>query len=304
MKVFVTGASGFIGRATCKELLARGHKVYGLARSDKSIELLKKLGVEPVSGDLDDIETLKKNAIESDGVIHVAYKHDFLVVKDPAESQKLLQDAVDSDIKVIQSICEALEGSNKPFVGVSGFGYLHGVENDEFSEPQRGSGPFARQAGIDVLLSYADKGVRSSVVRIPPITHGEEDMGFFPMIGKAAQGKGAVMKLSDGKNHWITVEKNDLAQLICLSLEKGKPGATYHAFQETLTTNEIYQYLSELLNLPIEETPVDEGMKYLGFIAPFLTMDLLASCEFTKKELGWKPTGPSLAEDARAYYFK
>lgn len=304
MKVFVTGASGFIGRTVCKELMARGHKVWGLARSEQSIEILKKLGVEPVSGGIDDIEILKKNAEECDGSIHVAYKHDFLQVKDPEESQKLLKNALESDKKAIETICEALKGTDKPFVGVSGFGYLPGVQNDEFSQPQRGPGPHARQAGIDILMSYADKGVRVSVVRIPPITHGEEDRGFFDMIGNAAKDKGAVMKVSDGTNHWLTVEKHDLAKLICLSLEKGKAGATYHAFEEILTTNEIYQYVSELLNLPIEETSVPEAMKYLGFIAPFLTMDLLASCEHTKKELGWEPTGPKLSQDAKDFYFK
>lgn len=300
MKVFVTGATGFIGTQVTKELLKAGHKVLALARSDASQASLEKLdsSISILRGDLKDTETLRKGATESDGVIHLGFIHDFVFgdFSNYAESCKVDKDAV-------SAICDALIGKDKPFIYTSATFVLPessvGVETDK---PDLNGNP---RSSTEVLaLEYASKGVKSMCVRLSPTVHGEGDQAFIPLIMKVAKSKGFSGYVSDGLNSWSAVHRKDAANLYLLALENGAAGKCYHAAAELkVTTKSIAETIGKALSLPTRSVPKDEAMKHFGFLGYFLGRDKPVSSEITRRELGWQPKYPTLFEDLLGKYY-
>ena len=293
MRVFVTGASGFIGSAVVEDLLAAGHQVVGLARSDASAKLLESLGAEVLRGSLDDLDSLKHGAANSDGVIHCAFVHDF---SDYAGSVK-------KDQVAIQTIGAALEGTNRPFVVSSGIlvvsiGRLateHDPANVEL---------FPRGLGEDITISFSSKDVRSSVIRLPPSVHGKGDHGFIPMLISIAREKGESAYIGDGVNRWPSVHRLDVAQLYRLALEKGTAGARYHGIaDEGIPFRDIAEMIGKHLKVPVVSKPIEEAIDHFGWLGSFVLFDALSSSKHTQQEFGWKPTRDSLLADMEQNYF-
>ncbi|UJR17974.1 hypothetical protein I4U23_004873 [Adineta vaga] len=296
MRVFVTGAAGFIGRAVVQELLNNGHQVLGLARSDASVEIITKAGAEPHQGDLEDIESLKSGARIADGVIHLAFIHDF---SDYAKAAAV-------DRAAIEAMGEVMAGTGKPLVIASGtMIVVKGKLATEDTEPDRSS-PFAERArSADLVYTLSkEKKIRGSVIRLPPTVHGAEDKGFIPMLINAARQKGFVTYVGDGSARWPTVHRLDAAVLFRLALEKGTAGATYQAVAEQgVPTKDIMTVIGKHLRLPVEAKPLNEAVEAIGFLAHVVGSDNPTSSEKTQKELGWHPTQPKLLADMEANYF-
>ncbi|VUC28189.1 unnamed protein product [Clonostachys rosea] len=298
MKVFVTGASGFIGQAVVRELLDYGHSVLGLARSEKSAEALKKLGAEPVRGTLDDPEILKQAAIASDGVIHLAFKHEEM-----ADYVRIC----DEDRKTVTLLCEALEGTNKPFVGTSGTLTVAHADLATESDLADLTNPFSsgRAKNDFVILGFANKGVRSTVIRLAPTNHGEGDHGFIYMMAAKAKERGVSAYFDKGENHWPAVHRNDTAKLYRLVLENGKAGSYYHAVAEQgVTLKEIAEALGQQLGVPAASKTAEETSAHFGFLSFAIMADNIVSSEKTRKELGWTPVEKSLLDDIKAGVYR
>jgi nucleoside-diphosphate-sugar epimerase len=303
MRVFVTGAAGFIGRSVVRELLDHGHKVLGLARSDANAEILNKAGAEVHRGDLKDVESLKAGVRATDGVIHLAFVHDF---SDFAGSAKV-------DREAIQAMAEAIvaKGKENPLVIASGtLGVTSGGKlATEDDDPERNGSPMAaRYESGDLVysLSKTSKGlVRGSVVRLAPVVHGAEDWGFIPMLVGVSRKNGRACYLGDGSARWPAVHKLDAAVIFRLALEKGTAGATYNAVAEQgIPVKDIVTKIGERLQLPVESLPAGpEAAETLGLMAHLLAMDSPTSSDKTQKELGWKPSHLGLLADMEANYF-
>lgn len=295
MRVFVTGANGFIGQSTVKELLKHNHQVVGLARSDSAAETLSKAGAEVLRGDLDDLEALARGAKSSDGVIHLAFRHDLMATD--------IGKALEIDRAAIKAMGDAMIDSNKPLAIASGTLMLKGGQlATEDSEVNR-TPPFGDRAlSADLVEDYSKKGVRGSVVRLTPTVHGAGDGGFVPMVIGASRGNGAVLCVGDGR--WPAVHRDDAAVLFRLVMEKGTPGATYHAVaEEGISWKEIGRLIGDKLKLPVENVSVEEAYSKLGFLAHPLSQDNSTSSEKTRKALGWEPQQPGLLADMEAHYF-
>jgi nucleoside-diphosphate-sugar epimerase len=299
MLVFVTGASGFIGRAMVEELLTHGHQVLGLARSDASAETLTRLGAQVHRGSLNDVESLRRGAKAADGIIHLAFNHDFTDYR----SSALLDQAA------IQAMGDAIAGTGKPLVIASGTLIAQlGKLAHEDDEPDR-STPFAiRQEAADLVTKLsAETGIRGSTVRLPPTVHGKGDIQFIPMIAEAARKIGHAVIIGDGANVWPAVHRLDAVVVFRLALEKGSPGAIYHAVaEEGVPMKDIMAVVGRRLQIPVESKTVEEAMADLGFIAVALGGDNPTSSEKTQRELGWNPAGsgqPGLLADLEANYF-
>jgi nucleoside-diphosphate-sugar epimerase len=294
MRVFVTGAAGFVGRAVTQELIQNGHQVLGLARSDASAETLTKLGAEVHRGDLEDLESLKSGAAAADGVIHLAFGHDF---------SKMAENCA-TDRAAISALAESLAG--KPLVITGGtMSCKHGELATEDSEGER-FGPAADRIKSSDLLDQLtkEKDVRGITVRLPPTVHGAEDKGFIMIVAGLSQKAGAAIYIDEGKSRWPTVHRRDAAVVFRLALEKGRPGAVYHAVaQEGVPTKDIVTVISKKTGLPLESKSIPEAMPLLGFFAHALAADNPASSEKTKKELGWAPTQIELLPDIEQNYF-
>lgn len=296
MRVFVTGAAGFIGRAVVQELLNHDHQVLGLAHNDASIDSITKAGAEPHSGDLEDIESLKSGARAADGVIHLAFIHDF------GNFAKVT--AVDR--AAIEAMGEVMAGTGKPLVIVSGtMGSPKGILATEDSKPERNT-PFSdriRSADLVYALSK-ERQVHGSVVRLPPSVHGTEDKGMIPrMIGLARQ-NGFVTYIGDGSARWPTVHRLDAAVLLRLALEKGTAGATYNAVAEHgVPIKDLTAMIGKHLQLPVESKSLSEAIGAIGFLAYPVGSDNPTSSEKTQRELGWHPIQPELLADMEANYF-
>ena len=296
MRVFVTGAAGFIGRAVTQELLNNGHQVLGLARNDANAEAITKAGAEPHRGDLEDIESLKSGAKAADGVIHLAFIHDF--------SDFARVTAVDR--AAIEAMGEVMAGTGKPLVIASGtMGAPKGKLATEDTEPDRNT-PFsdrARSADLVYTLSR-EKQVRGSVIRLTPTVHGTEDHGFIPILINLARKNGFVTYIGDGSARWPAVHRLDAAILFRLALEKGTAGATYNAVAEQgVPIKDIMTVIGKHLQLPVESKPLNEAAGAIGFFAHVIGSDNLTSSEKTQRELGWHPTQPELLVDMEANYF-
>jgi nucleoside-diphosphate-sugar epimerase len=294
MRVFVTGASGFIGSAIVQELITAGHEVLGLARSDKAAAAVAAAGAQVHRGDLDDLESLRQGASQCDGVIHTAFNHDFSKFKDNCEA----------DRRVIEAMGTVLQGSDRPLVVTSGTGLLpSGRLSTEADMPDP---HFPRVASEQAAAALAERGVRVSVLRLPPSVHGEGDHGFVPMLIALAREKGVAAYVGEGLNHWATVHRFDAARLYRLVLEKGAGGAHYHGVaEEGVLFKDITAIIARRLNLPLVSKSAEEAAAHFGWFAHFTTIDNLASSQQTREQLGWQPTQLSLLADLdHDYYFQ
>ena len=307
MRVFVTGASGWIGSAVVPELISAGHDVVGLARSDASAVALTAAGAQVHRGTLDDLERLREGAIASDGVIHLAFKHDLAFSGD-------FQGAADADRRAVKTFGEALEGSDRPFLIASGtLGLAPGrvaTERDGHgSDPAvaaLGGGPQTRLATAELVLSLASRRVRSSVVRLPPTNHGDGDNGFMAFLVGVARDKGVSGFIGDGANRWPAVHRLDSARLFRLALEKAPAGSTLHAVaDEGVTIRDIAEAIGRELELPAVSIAPEDAGEHFAWLAGFLALDAPASSSLTRELLGWQPTHPGLIDDlAEGHYFE
>jgi nucleoside-diphosphate-sugar epimerase len=304
MRVFVTGASGWIGSAVVPELIGAGHEVTGLARSDASAAALAAAGARVIRGDIDDVATLREAASASDGVIHLAFRHDVAFSGG-------FKDAADSDRRAAETFGEALAGSDRPFVLASGtLGLSPGrpmTERDGHDAEGRdamGEGPRTRWATSELVLSMASGGVRSSIVRLPPTNHGEGDNGFMATLVGIARQKGVSGYLGDGASRWPAVHRLDSARLFRLAVEKAPAGSTLHAVaDEGVPIRDIAAVLGRHLDVPVVSVPREEA-GHFGFLAGFIGLDSPASSALTRELLGWEPTQPGLIEDLdKGHYF-
>jgi nucleoside-diphosphate-sugar epimerase len=299
MKVFVTGATGYIGSATVRELLAAGHQVLGLARSEANAAMLATIGVEILHGSLDDLDSLRRGAADSDGVIHTAFIHNF---SDMAK-------ATQTDLSAIETIGAVLEGSSKPFVIASAMLMLAsflppGRTRTEEDVANAGS-VVPRIASENTTIALAKRGVRSSIVRLPPTVHGEGDHGFLPILINIARTKGVSAYPGDGSNRWPAVHRLDAAHLFRLALEKAPAGSVLHAVaDEGVPVREIAGVISRRLDVPVVALPIDQANEHFDFLGQFFSLDSPASSILTQQWLGWHPVQPGLLADLDGdYYF-
>jgi nucleoside-diphosphate-sugar epimerase len=308
MRVFITGASGWIGRAVVSELTAAGHAVMGLARSDASAEALQAAGVEVRTGSLDDLDTLRESAASCEGVIHLAFKHDLAFSGD-------FLGAAEADRRAIETFGEALAHSDKPFVIASGLlGLAPGrvaTERDglaaQSADPEASMrGPARRRANAHLTLALADRGVRSSIVRLPPTCHGDGDNGFMPAAIGFARAKGAAAYVGDGSNRWPAVHRDDAARVFCLALESAPAGSALHAVgDEGVPIREVAEVFASRLHVAAVSVTAEQAGEYVGWLGGFWGLDSPASAQITRELLGWEPTHPGLIEDLGAgHYFR
>lgn len=296
MRVFITGAAGFIGSATVQELIKNGHQVLALARSDANIEILTKLGAEPHKGDLEDLESLKSGAKATDGVIHLAFIHDF----------SNFAEVCATDRAAIEAMAEVLAGTGKPLIIASGtLGLPKGTLGIEDSEPVRDHPLSDRALSADLVYATSkEKKIRGTVVRFAPTVHGKGDHGFITMLGNAYRQKGSVIYVDDGSARWPAVHREDAAVLLRLALEKGTAGATYHAVAEQgVRIKDLAEVIGEKLQLPLKSESIQEAAGSLGFLGHVIALDNPVSSDKTQKELGWHPTRLGLLADMEANYF-
>jgi len=297
MRVFVTGASGWIGSATVDELLAAGHEVVGLTRSDASAALLAAKGVQVRRGDLDDLDGLREGAATADAVVHLANKHDFT---DQAASNRAERAAV-------QTIGDALTGSGRPFLLASGVaGAVRGRPSTE-EDRSPFHGPDSPRGGSENLaLEFVARGVHTVGVRFAPTVHGAGDHGFIAVLVAIAREKGVAGYVGDGTNRWPAVHRSDAAQVTRLGLEKAPPGTLLHAMsEEGVATREIAEAIGRGLDVPVTSIAPDDARNHFGWLGTFFAMDIPASSARTQELLGWTPGGPTLLEDLDAgSYFR
>jgi nucleoside-diphosphate-sugar epimerase len=291
MRVFVTGATGFIGSAIVQDLLAAGHQVLGLARNEASAAALADVGVPIHRGDLTDTDSLVAGAKACDGVIHTAFVHDFTQFIANMETDRL----------AVAAMAGALEGSGKPMVIASGT--LMVAHASPATEDVAPLDPNAGRAASETIVLTAP-GVRGSVVRLPPTVHGAGDHGFVPRMVELARAKGTAAYVGEGANRWPAVHRLDAARLFRLGLEKAAPGSRLHAVaEEGIPTRQIAEAIGAGLGVPVRSVAPEEAPAYLDFLAGFFSMDGLATSAVTRETLGWRPDGPELLADMRAHYF-
>ncbi|PWW06187.1 nucleoside-diphosphate-sugar epimerase [Paenibacillus cellulosilyticus] len=297
MRIFVTGATGFIGSAVVNELIEAGHQVVGLARSDKAAESLTAVGASVHFGALDDLDSLHKGAAEADGVIHLGFKTDFAD----------FSDAVAADLRAVETFGAALEGSNKPFV------FTTGTLVVAWSNPEPILGTedipvdsnVPRGAAENAAISLADRGVRSSVVRLAPTVHGPGDHGFISMLIDIAREKGFSAYVGDGYNRWPAVHRLDASRLYRLAAESASAGSRLHAVgEEGIQFCDIAGAIGRNLNLPVVSISPEEAEAHFGFLGPFTFTDNPMSNTLTRERLGWRPVHPALIPDIeQGHYF-
>jgi nucleoside-diphosphate-sugar epimerase len=294
MRVFVTGATGFVGSAIVQELISAGHEVTGLARSDAAAASLVAAGAQAHRGSLEDLDSLRRGAAAADGVIHTAFIHDFSTFKANCET----------DRRAIEALGGALAGSDRRLIVTSATGLLaSGRLAIEDNAPAWTSIP--RVASEEAAASLAARGVWVSVLRLSPSVHGDGDHGFVATLVRTAREKGFATYVGDGKNRWPAVHRFDAARLYRLALEKGDSGGRFHGVaEEGVPIREIAEAIGRRLNVPaVSKTPEEAGA-LLGFIGHILALDLPASSALTRERLGWRPTGPGLIVDLdTGHYF-
>ncbi len=291
MRVFVTGATGFIGSALVPELINAGHQVLGLTRSYAGAKSLAAAGAEVHRGCLEDLGSLKSGAAKADGVIHLAFNHDFSNLKQHS----------DDDRKVIETLGDVLLGSDRPLVITSGTGLARSktggpaVETDDHVS----SAEFPRAASEEAADALIAKGGRVMVMRLPQV-HDASKQGRVTLHIQTARQQGRVAYVGEGKNRLPAVHVSDAVRLYRLALEKGQAGACYHAVgEEGVALRDIAEVIGEGLKMPVESITPQEAPKYFGWMAHLATIDLAASSALTRQQLGWNPTGPDLLTDLR-----
>jgi nucleoside-diphosphate-sugar epimerase len=296
MRVFVTGATGFIGSAIVQELIAAGHKVLGLARSDAAAASLAATGADVHRGSLDDLESLRNGAAAADGVMHTAFNHNFTTFKSNCEA----------DRPVIEALGSALAGSERPLIVTSVTALLKGRPATEDEEPSSNTTSIPRVASDEAAATVAARGVRVSVVRLPPSVHGDGDHAFVPILIGIAREKGVSAYPGDGLNRWPAVHRLDTARLYRLALEKGASGARYHAVaEEGVPFCDIANVIGRRLNVPVVAMPPEKAAGHFGWFAHFAALDNPASSKRTRQTLNWQPSEPKLISDLdRPRYFE
>jgi nucleoside-diphosphate-sugar epimerase len=306
MRIFVTGASGWIGSAVVPELIGAGHQVVGLARSDASAAALTAAGAEVLRGTIDNLDSLRRAAAASDGVIHLAFKHDIAFSGG-------FQDAADADRRAIEIFGEVLAGSDRPLVIASGVAGLApgrvATERDgrdpALETAHLSGGMQTRQGTATLTLSLAAPRVRSSVVRLSPTVHGEGDHGFMATLVGIARAKGVSGYIGDGSNRWSAVHRLDAAHLFRLALEEAPAGSVLHAVaDEGVPIRAIAEVIGRHLALPVVAISREDASEHFGWLAGVLAIDSPASSALTRELLGWQPTHPGLVADLeQGHYF-
>jgi nucleoside-diphosphate-sugar epimerase len=297
MRVFVTGATGFIGSAIVQELLAAGHKVLGLARSNAAAASVAAAGAEVHRGALDDLESLKGGAAAADAVIHTAFNHDFAKFKANCEA----------DRHAIEALGAALADPGRCLIVTSGIGVLPpGRLLTEESMPAVGPAAHPRAASEEAAAAVAASGVCASVVRLPPSVHGDGDHGFVPVLIAIAREKGVSAYVGDGLNRWPAVHRLDAAHLYRLALENGSANARYHGVaEEGVPFRDIAQIIGRRLKVPVVAKSPEAAADHFGWFAHFAAMDVPASSQKTRQILRWQPKQVGLISDLdRPRYFE
>lgn len=299
MRVFVTGASGHIAAAVIPELLAHGHEVVGLARSDTSARAVAALDATVRRGDLDDLDGLRTAASEADGVIHLAFKHEAMRTGD-------VQSAVDADMAATRAMGEALTGTGKPFVTTGGTLMLAmaGITGRPGTECDRtGGGP--RTDAANHTINLAGQGVRSAVVRLAPLVHSDLDKhGFTHTLIDLAREHGVAAYTGDGSNRWPAAHTYDIGVLYRLALEQAPPGSVLHGVGDTGIPRKVMaETIAEKLDVETKSITDEEAPQYLGFLAAFAGLDNPTSNDRTRALLGWEPTHPGWVEDVRTGHY-
>lgn len=274
MRVFVTGATGYIGSAVVSELINGGHTVIGLSRSDQGAAGLKKAGAEVHHGSLDNLESLRSGAANADGVIHLAFIHDF----------SNFASSLATDLRAIETIGEVLDGSGKPFITTA---HANGTASD------------------NEVIALAKRGVRTAIVSLAPSVHGTGDKGFVPRLINIAREKGVSAYIGDGSNRWPAVHRLDAANLYRLALEKGPAGSRLDGVgDEGVPFRSIASVIGRYLNVPVESISREEANDHFGFLGTIAALDIPRSSEATQKLLGWQPIHLGLIDDLeQGHYF-
>ena len=289
MRVFVTGASGWIGSATVDELLTAGHEVTGLARSDASAAALEAKGALVRRGDLDDLASIRAGAETAEAVIHLANKHDWSDMAATSAAERA----------AVQTIGDALAGSNRPFLLASGVAALAKGRPATEDDASPFHGPESPRGGSENLaLEFVDRGVHAVSLRFSPTVHGTGDHGFIAIIAAVAREKGVSGYPGDGTNRWAAVHRSDAARMVALGLAKAPAGARLHAVaEEGVSTRDIAEAIGRAFDLPVASISANDVQGHFGWIGTFFGMDLSATSTMTRELLGWVPAGPTLIED-------
>jgi nucleoside-diphosphate-sugar epimerase len=289
MRIFVTGATGFIGSAVVEDLIGAGHQVLGLARNEAAADALKRMGAAVHRGDLSDPKGLSLGALECDGVIHTAFNHDWSQVAAAAEM----------DRRAVEAFGETLSGTGMPLVIASAIGLLspgRPTSEDDAGDPH--SLGAVRMPSEEKALALASENVRSSIIRLPPVVHDRTKQGLVTRMIAIARQTGVSAYVQGGLNRWAAVHRRDAAQLFRLALEKGAPGGRYHAIAENgIALRTIAEAIGKLVNLPVVSKTPEEAASHFSFLAYFLGADFQVSSTKTKDALKWNPTGPGLVTD-------
>ena len=292
MRVFLTGATGFIGSRIVPELIASGHQVLGLARNETGARSLQAAGAQVQRGDLEDLESLRNGSAQSDAVIHTAFRHDWTRFAESCELDK----------RAIEAIGAVLRGSNRPFIVTSGIGVAEGRAATEDDPPLTPSATYPRSSE-PTAVALLDRGVCASVMRLPQV-HDTEKQGLITPLIAVARAKGVSAYVGDGRNRWPAAHVTDTARLYRLALERGVAGSRYHAVaEEGVPLRVIAAAIGRGLNLPVISIAADQAKEHFGFLGFFVGRDAPVSSARTREQMGWQPTGPDLLTDLGTMHF-